>query len=52
MHMAELWFEIGLKIIINPNFCEDNCILNGGRHGCDRMVFGFTYTCAISAYHN
>ena len=23
----------------------------GGRHDCDRMVAGFTTTCAISAYH-
>ena len=23
-----------------------------GRRGCDRMVVGFTNTCAISAYHN
>jgi len=22
-----------------------------GRHGCDRMVVGFTTTCAIGAYH-
>jgi hypothetical protein len=24
----------------------------GGRHGRDRMVVGFTTTCAISAYHH
>jgi len=24
----------------------------GGHHGCDRMVVGFTTTCAISAYHH
>ena len=23
----------------------------GGRRGCDRMVVGFTTTCAIGAYH-
>ena len=23
-----------------------------GRRGCDRMVVGFTTTCAISAYHH
>ena len=23
-----------------------------GRHGCDRMVVGFTTTCAISTYHH
>jgi len=26
-----------------------NC--SQGRHGCERMVVGFTATCAISAYH-
>jgi hypothetical protein len=28
--------------------------LNGvrGRRGCDRMIVGFTTTCAISAYHH
>ena len=25
------------------------CLVARGRHGCDRMVVGFTYTCAISA---
>ena len=25
--------------------------MGGGRHGRDRMVVGFTTTCAISAYH-
>ena len=24
----------------------------GGRHGLDRMVVGFTTTCAISAFHH
>jgi len=24
----------------------------GGNHSCDRMVVGFTTTCAISAYHH
>jgi len=24
----------------------------GGRRGCDRIVVGFTTTCAISAYHH
>jgi hypothetical protein len=24
----------------------------GGRHGRDRMVVGFTTTCAINAYHH
>ena len=28
-----------------PNYYMD-------RPGCDRMVFGFTTTCAISAYHH
>jgi hypothetical protein len=23
-----------------------------GHHGCDRLVVGFTTTCAISAYHH
>ena len=26
--------------------------VNGGRHGCDRMVVGFTTTCVISACHH
>jgi hypothetical protein len=26
--------------------------LCGGRCGCDRMVVGFTTTCAISGYHH
>jgi hypothetical protein len=26
--------------------------LERGRHGCDRMVVGFTTTYAISAYHH
>ena len=29
-----------------------NSILCGGNHGRDRMVVGFTTTCAISAYHH
>jgi predicted fused transcriptional regulator/phosphomethylpyrimidine kinase len=29
-----------------------NVIYNSGRHGRDRMVVGFTTTCAISAYHH
>jgi hypothetical protein len=28
-----------------------NDLLFGGRHGRDRMVVGFTTTCAISAYY-
>ena len=27
-------------------------INNGGRRGRDRMVIGFTTTCAISAHHH
>ena len=27
-------------------------IINRGRHGHDRIVVGFTTTCAISAYHH
>ena len=26
--------------------------LKGGRRGRDRMVVGFTTTCAVSAYHH
>jgi len=29
-----------------------NTHAESGRHGCDRMVVGFTRTCAISAYHH
>jgi len=30
-----------------------NCFkLNRGCHGRDRMIVGFTTTCAISAYHH
>jgi hypothetical protein len=31
---------------------NDHFLLDGGRRGHDRMVVGFTTTCAISAYHN
>jgi hypothetical protein len=29
-----------------------NTFTRRGRHGRDRMVVGFTATCAISAYHH
>jgi hypothetical protein len=32
--------------------CLDYCIYLGERRGRDRMVVGFTTTCAISAYHH
>ena len=37
--------------------CIDTCkaylhtVATKDRRGCDRMVFGFTTTCAVSAYH-
>jgi hypothetical protein len=33
-------------ITVNPVYEGRGC------HGCDRMVVGFTTTCAISAYHH
>ena len=33
--------------VINSQWQVERC-----RHGCDRMVVGFTTTCAISAYHH
>jgi len=44
--------------LLYDNFWYLQCVLfeytviNGGRRGRDRMVVGFTTTCAISAYHN
>ena len=44
------------SFLINPNFgcCQlyINLINSRGRRGRDRMVVGFTTTCAISAYHH
>jgi len=31
---------------------KKNIFQQGGRRGRDRMVVGFTTTCAISAYHH
>jgi hypothetical protein len=31
---------------------KKNIFPQGGRRGRDRMVVGFTTTCAISAYHH
>jgi len=31
---------------------KKNTIVPWGRHGRDRMVVGFTTTCAISTYHH
>ena len=31
---------------------SSDCLIYGGRRGRDRMVFGFTTTCAISTYNH
>jgi len=36
---------------VNKEFF-DYVIMYWGRHGCVRMVVGFTITCAISVYHH
>jgi len=47
-------------VLTNVNGCINNKtsttisihLIDRGRRGRDRMVVGFTTTCAISAYHN
>jgi hypothetical protein len=40
--------------VVLPGLCNhlEFYIKKGGHHGRDRMVVGFTITCAISAYHH
>jgi hypothetical protein len=40
--------------VVLPGLCNhlEFYIKKGGHHGRDRMVVGFTTTCAISAYHH
>jgi len=42
-------FDILFPTIVNNNVLS---ISHRGRRGLDRMVVGFTTTCAISAYHH
>ena len=44
-----LWLE---EVTISKYLNDKPIILDiGGRRGRDRMIVGFTTTCAISAYH-
>jgi hypothetical protein len=46
-------FSATLSQSIDLEHSTDNSeSLERGRHGCDRMVVGFTTTYAISAYHH
>jgi len=40
------------KFICGVSYIDHSRIVNGGRHGHDRMVVGFVTTCEISAYHH
>jgi hypothetical protein len=40
------------KMFLVKNECYyKQSLLKRGRYGCDRVVVGFTTTCAISAYY-
>jgi hypothetical protein len=48
--MLLFYLSIINVIILSINYkCYSQ---TGGRRGCDRMVVGFTTTCAISTYHH
>ena len=44
-------YIIVLCFLLNPLVKYRHTWFINGCHGCDRMVVGFTTTCAISAYH-
>jgi hypothetical protein len=43
---------MAILFYFNCKFSQTRKGLIGGRRGRDRMVVGFTTTCAISAYHS
>jgi hypothetical protein len=47
---ADICHLIGLRLPMM--FVNNDKVRRRGHHGRDRMVIGFTTTCAISAYHH
>ena len=44
-----IYFNSITNMLLNSSTTQSN---QGGGRGCDRMVVGFTTTCANSAYHH